>query len=255
VAGDLVAGGLFDGRVIVRDGSGDQLASATFPGELPIGVALDPRGRRAAVALSAGRVEVIDLAPGAKPQTVGRHEGSAYVAAFSPVDDTLASGGRDGTVKVWGGPGGSRTLGTHDGGVTSVAFSPSGRWLATGSLDKTVRVWDLSGQEPPRIIRSHQDSVTSVAFAGDDRLVSGGFDAVRVTDWRRGVTLLTIPHTALRVTATGDAPAIAYYGTDNVVRELECDVCGAIDGVEAAAQEHTTRELTEAEQTDFHVQD
>jgi hypothetical protein len=57
------------------------------------------------------------------------------------------------------------------------------------------------------------------------------------------------------VTATGDAPAIAYYGTDNVVRELECDVCGAIDGVEAAAQEHTTRELTEAEQTDFHVQD
>ena len=49
-----------------------------------------------------------------------------------------------------------------------------------------------------------------MAFAGDDRVVSGGFDAVRVTDWRRGVTLLTIPRPANVVTATGGtAPAIA----------------------------------------------
>ncbi len=77
--------------------------------------------------------------------------------------------------------------------MTSVAFSPDGRWLASGSGDKTVRVWDVTGKEPTRVIRSHQDSVWSVAFAGDDRIVSGGSDAVRVTDWRRGVTLLTIP--------------------------------------------------------------
>ena len=63
-AGDLIAAGLFDGRVIVRDGSGDQLASATFPLKLPISVTVDPRTRRAAAALDDGRVEVIDLARG-----------------------------------------------------------------------------------------------------------------------------------------------------------------------------------------------
>ncbi len=119
-----------------------------------------------------------DLSPGARSRTVGREGGGAFAVAFSPVDDTLASGGRDGTVKVWGGPGGSRTLGTHDGQVTSVAFSPDGRWLASGSGDKTVRVWDLTGAEPPRVIRSHQDSVWAVAFAGNDRVVSGGSDSV-----------------------------------------------------------------------------
>jgi WD40 repeat protein len=137
--------------------------------------------------------------------------------------------------------------------VPSVAFSPDGRWLATGSGDKTVRVWDVTGREPVRVIRSHQDAVWSVAFAGADRVVSGGSDAVRVTDWRRGVTLLTIPHPADWVAAAGAAPAIAYYGGDGVIRAIECDVCGPIDDVEAAARERTTRDLTTAEQADFHV--
>ena len=186
-AADLIAVGLQDGRVIVRDLAGDQIASATFPGELPAGVALDPRGGRVAIALSDGTVRVLALTPGAKPQIVGRHDsGQLYTVAFSPVDDTIASGGQDNAVRVWGGPGGDRTLGTHDGPVDSVAFSPDGRWLASGSDDKTVRVWDLSGQDEPRIIRSHQAGVLSVAFAGNDRVVSGGLDAVRVTDWRVG---------------------------------------------------------------------
>ncbi len=252
--GDLVAIGLFDERVIVRDRTGERV-SATYPSELANGVALDPRGPRVGVALSGGRVNVIDLTPGATPRTVGRHEGQAFDVAFSPVNETIASGGTDQTVKVWGGPGGSRTLGAHDGPVISLAFSPDGRWLASGGGDKTVRIWDLSGEEQPRIIRSHQGSVLSVAFADDDRLVSGGDDGVRVTDWRRGVTLLSIPRRAATVTTSGEAPAIAYYGQDNVVREIECDVCGPIDDVEAAAEERTTRELTEAEQADFHVQD
>jgi WD40 repeat protein len=253
--GDLIAVGLFDGRVVVRDRTGAERLSTTFPAELANGVALDPGGRRVAVALSGGGVDVVDLTPGATPRTVGRHEGQAFDVAFSPVDETIASGGSDNTVRVWGGPGGSRTLGTHDGPVISLAFSPDGRWLASSGGDKTLRIWDLSGEEPPRVIRSHQDSVGSVVFADDDRLVSGGLDAVRVTDWRRGVTLLTIPQPALTATTSGEAPAIAFHGQDNVIREIECDVCGPIADVEAAAQERTTRDLTEAEQADFHVQD
>ena len=257
VKGGLVAAGVYGtaGGVIVRDASGHVLADERFPNNSPQGVALDPGNRRVAAALvPSGRVVTVDLTPGATPRTVGRHAGGAFAVAFSPDGRTLASGGQDGAVKVWSEAGGSRTLGKHDGQVASVAFSPDGRWLASGSGDKTVRVWDLTGNEPVRIIRSHQDAVLAVTFAGDDRIVSGGSDAVRVTDWRRGVTLLTIPHPADWVIATGDSPKIAYYSTsDGVIHEMSCDVCGPIGDTEAAARERTTRDLTEAEKTDFHV--
>ena len=51
--GDLIAVSLQGGRVIVRDRSGAEVASANYPDELANGVALDPRGRRVAIALSA----------------------------------------------------------------------------------------------------------------------------------------------------------------------------------------------------------
>ena len=156
-------------------------------------MALDPQRRRLAAALDGGRVAVFDLKPGARGTTVGQHESAAFVVAFSAADGTLASAGREGEVKVSSGPGESRTLGRHEGDVFGLAFSPDGRRLASASADKTVRVWDPSGNAAPKILRTHQDQVSSVTFTDDGRLVSGGFDGVRISDWQRGVTLLTIP--------------------------------------------------------------
>jgi hypothetical protein len=94
----------------------------------------------------------------------------------------------------------------------------------------------------------------SVAFADDARLVSGGDDSVRITDWRRGVTLLTVPHRAFQVDADGAAPDVVFYGMDNVVRVAGCDVCGPVESVQRLAEERTTRDLTETERVDFHVE-
>ncbi len=108
----------------------------------------------------------------------------------------LASGGDDGTVRVWdpvtGAPVGAPLTG-HTSRVTSVAFGTTsgGRLLlASGGFDKTVRVWDpLTGAPVDEPLTGHTGAVASVAFGTteDGRLpllASGGDDdRVRVWDW------------------------------------------------------------------------
>ncbi len=74
------------------------------------------------------------------------HTGSVYSVAFSPDRNTLATGGYDGTIRLWNAHTGQhiRTLTGHTGSVFSVAFSPDGNTIATGSADGTVLLWELN---------------------------------------------------------------------------------------------------------------
>ena len=67
----------------------------------------------------------------------------------------------------------------HDSYVYSVAFSPDGRWLASGGEDGTVRVYDVASGELRWKPREHREAVYSVAFSRDGELLaSGGYDRV-----------------------------------------------------------------------------
>jgi len=106
------------------------------------------------------------------------HMDEVHAVAFSPDGQTILSGSRDSTVKLWDTASGRliRTYEGHIKGVNAVAFSPEGRRLISSSEDKTVRYWDLESGSLLRSFRIENSiGVKSAAFFPDGkRLIAGG---------------------------------------------------------------------------------
>jgi WD40 repeat protein len=70
------------------------------------------------------------------------------------------------------------------GEIISLAFSPDEQTLATGALDRTVKLWDLATGKELRMIRGHGSGVNSVGWSSDGRLLvtGGGEGSVKVWD-------------------------------------------------------------------------
>jgi WD40 repeat protein len=119
------------------------------------------------------------------------HEAEVMSVAFSPDARRIASGSRDGTLRVWDASNGQQQLCRRgrfvelDGGtkeIHCVAFSPDGQRIATGYTGK-VWVWDaVTGQYILYLNASSE--IYSVAFSPDGRRMAtgSGHDEVRLWD-------------------------------------------------------------------------
>ncbi len=64
----------------------------------------------------------------------------------------------------------------HAGPVSAIAIDGDDRLIATGGADGTVRIWDLEANQTRQIFRGHSNRVTAVAFnRGATRLASVGW--------------------------------------------------------------------------------
>jgi WD40 repeat protein len=137
-----------------------------------------------------GNIRVWNL-PVANTGIIVRHDDAVISVAVSPDSTLAASGGYDGTARIWkvdtGEEVGRITL-PEGGAIWSVAFSPNSQFLAAGGCDEF-------GGEPSKCIKGivyllelstgkvtslqvHDNWVNSVAFSPDNHFVlSGGDDA------------------------------------------------------------------------------
>jgi RNA polymerase sigma factor (sigma-70 family) len=143
--------------------------------------------------------------------------------AMSPDGALLASGGSDGTVRVWSWSQ-RRQLARAEGttAVNAVAFSPTGDLLASTGFDGAVRLWSAKGALLAQLVAGATMAQWALAFSPDGmRLAAAGDDSrLRIWDVRRRTlaSVNQVSSAALRCVAwSADGRLIAVGGNDDRV--------------------------------------
>lgn len=106
---------------------------------------------------------------------------SPIIGALQCFDAALATGTKDGVVRLWDLRSGKiiRTLEGHTGAVTSLKFDS--RNLITGSLDRSVRIWDLRTGTLADAF-AYESPVLSLDFDFQSIVVANNEQAIQVVD-------------------------------------------------------------------------
>lgn len=117
-------------------------------------------------------------------QPITSQKDRIWSLAYSPDGQFLASAGNSREVAIWKNgpqPQVSKTLGTHakerypelmPGGA---AFSPDGALLAMSAPENSVTLWNFkNGRQIPPALYGHTQSIASVAFRGDGKVLASG---------------------------------------------------------------------------------
>jgi WD40 repeat protein len=200
-----------------------------------------PDGRGLAVAYDTNRdrpgndmrIDLIDLQRGRVRATLAEHRGFVGALAFAPDGATLASGARDGIVRLWDASTGVLKKALPVGEpIRAIAFSPDGRTLAAGAgryagtakVERAVTLWEVaSGTRLPGGLRC--GGVLALAYSPDGRTLAVGAADGLVRLWKSHLELLSLPghqpREAWAVAFFPDGRTLASAGDDHALRLWE----------------------------------
>ncbi len=165
--------------------------------------------------------------------TLTGHNDIVTSVALSPSGKTIASGSRDGTIKLWDIETGDliNILPTNSNYINTVAFSIDGSIVAGGigwvgrygGTGGEIRLWNVKTGKLIRTISGHEGVVMSVMFSPDGKaLASGSMDNTLMTwDFRTGELLQTLKGHQGDITSvvySDDGDFVASASTDTTIR-------------------------------------
>ncbi|WP_262562500.1 AAA-like domain-containing protein [Acaryochloris sp. CCMEE 5410] len=127
------------------------------------------------------------------------HQGKVMSMSWSSDGQILATGGEDGSVKLWtrvGEP--IKLIEAHEGKVLSISWSSDGQILATGGEDGSVKLWTRSGIAI-RTIKAFQHHVVCMDWSNDNQILATcGSDGMSVDAFDTAIKLWTRSGTLIR---------------------------------------------------------
>lgn len=182
--GSLLILGL-DNTVKIFDPENDkELASATPDEERGNKLAVRPDGKLSILATASSKILVLDSSLAAV-HTIGDARETATALAFSNDGAFLASGGIDGTIRLWETATWTlkATKNTQKGSIRSLTFDPRSQWIASVSADSTLIMYDRTSLGVVKRLREPDAASTFVAFQSPETMISADTRG-RVTSWR-----------------------------------------------------------------------
>eukprot|EP00741_Cyanophora_paradoxa_P007909 tig00001231_g7652.t1 len=222
--GDLVASAGTDRWLSLWKADGSLLSHWHAHHDAIWGLSMSRDGNTLASCSADGTVRVWRAAGGFLLREYKGHEGRVFAVAVSPKDAALvASGGEDGSVRLWQNGEEVAALRASAEPVKAVAFSPDGALVAAAGCDNTVRLWGVADGRLRWSASGHSWWITSLAFSPDgSKIASSSFDrSVRVWGAEDGAPLWTLRgHTSwvFTVAFTPDGKHVLSSGVGGSIR-------------------------------------
>jgi WD40 repeat protein/tetratricopeptide (TPR) repeat protein len=190
-------------------------------------VAFSPDGRHG-VYPNGQNILVWDLEPSRDIRTLKGHTGNVHSVTFAPDGKRVASGGLDGTVKLWELDTGKEVwTAKHSDVVRQVRIAPDGRTVLSVSHDKTLRIWEAATGREVRTFMGHSDMVKSLAVSADGAFaLTGGADNVLCLHHLRDageVLAFRAQENTLSACAVSPDGTLVATGSEGIVKVWELD--------------------------------